>query len=321
MSLIDCYNKNTHRIHGSADTLGAVSGRFTHNSPNITQVPKSKGFRELFCVPDDKLLVDIDADALELVMLGHYLGEFDDYEFAKIVAHGSKAKGDDIHTINQKKLGLLKRDLAKTFIYATIYGAGALKIGDAVYSDDIKFTFDYNKEKELLLKLKQTDNGLINISKDTFKKFDNKLVNKYAYGKFLINEFALKTKGYTQLVNKLTNQINKDKSIVTLDGRKIYMGGNSSHKALNVLLQSSGAIFMKYYLVTVDKHLKETFKDDEYHYIANIHDAINLEINPDIQDKIKVILENSFLEASNQLGLTYQVKGTANFGKSQYETH
>ena len=50
----------------------------THNSPNITQAPKSKEFRELLCVPDNKVLIDVDATALELVTMGHYLGKFDD---------------------------------------------------------------------------------------------------------------------------------------------------------------------------------------------------------------------------------------------------
>lgn len=86
----------------------------THNSPNITQLPKTREFRELLTVPDDKVLIDVDAGALELVTLGHYLGKFDNYEFAKIVDSGDKSKGTDIHTINQKRVGLATRDLAKT---------------------------------------------------------------------------------------------------------------------------------------------------------------------------------------------------------------
>lgn len=86
----------------------------THNSPNITQLPKTREFRELLTVPDDKVLIDVDAGALELVTLGHYLGKFDNYEFAKIVDSGDKSNGTDIHTINQKRVGLATRDLAKT---------------------------------------------------------------------------------------------------------------------------------------------------------------------------------------------------------------
>ena len=63
-SLIKLYNPETHRLHGKVDTLGANTMRCTHSNPNITQISKDKEFRELMCVPEGKLLVDVDADAL-----------------------------------------------------------------------------------------------------------------------------------------------------------------------------------------------------------------------------------------------------------------
>lgn len=47
-------------------------------------------------------------------MLGHYLSPFDNHEFAKIVDEGKKENGTDIHTVNQHRVGLPTRDLAKT---------------------------------------------------------------------------------------------------------------------------------------------------------------------------------------------------------------
>ena len=57
-----------------------------------------------------------DADALELVMLGHYLGPYDDYFYAKTVDSGDKSASPptDIHSVNQRATGLATRDLAKT---------------------------------------------------------------------------------------------------------------------------------------------------------------------------------------------------------------
>ena len=46
-----------------------------------------------------------------------------------IVDQGSKADGTDIHTVNQEALSLPTRDLAKTWKYGWLYGAGALKLG------------------------------------------------------------------------------------------------------------------------------------------------------------------------------------------------
>lgn len=107
------------RFHGRCDSLGTNTGRMSHSKPNITQVPKGKDFRELMAVPDGKVLIDVDADALELVMLGHYLGPYDEYYYAKTVDSGDKKANPptDIHSVNQRATGLPTRDLAKTFIY------------------------------------------------------------------------------------------------------------------------------------------------------------------------------------------------------------
>lgn len=53
---------------------------------------------------------------VELNMLGYYLEKFGNSEYARSVAEGSKARGDDIHTQNQKAMGLATRDQAKTAI-------------------------------------------------------------------------------------------------------------------------------------------------------------------------------------------------------------
>lgn len=60
------------------------------------------------------MFIDVDADQLELVMLGHFLGPYDNYKYAQIVDSGDKDKGTDIHTMNQKAAGLPTRDAAKT---------------------------------------------------------------------------------------------------------------------------------------------------------------------------------------------------------------
>lgn len=125
------YCKPTHRIHGGVITNGAVTGRMTHRTPNMAQVPSCSApygeqCRELFIVPKGYKLVGIDAAALELCMLAHYMN---DPTFTTAVVSGKKEDGTDVHTVNMKAAGLPTRDLAKTFIYALLYGAGPGKIG------------------------------------------------------------------------------------------------------------------------------------------------------------------------------------------------
>lgn len=119
------------RIHGEVNTNGAVTGRMTHNKPNLAQVPSLKKefgreCRELFTVPSGKKLVGVDVSGLELRMLAHYLAHFDNGAYGEEVVNG------DIHTANQKAAGLPTRDSAKTFIYAFLYGAGSEKIGSII---------------------------------------------------------------------------------------------------------------------------------------------------------------------------------------------
>ena len=116
------------RVHGRVITNGAVTGRMTHISPNMAQVPNSGSeygaeCRELWTVDTGNKLVGIDASGLELRMLAHYM---QDARYTNEILNG------DIHTANQKAAGLESRNTAKTFIYAFLYGAGAAKSGSIV---------------------------------------------------------------------------------------------------------------------------------------------------------------------------------------------
>ena len=120
--------KDDGRVHGRVISNGAVTGRMTHQSPNMAQVPAGhspygKECRSCWTVPEGKKLVGFDASGLELRMLAHYM---DDKEFTNVLLT------EDIHTRNQVAAGLETRPQAKTFIYAFLYGAGDAKIGNIV---------------------------------------------------------------------------------------------------------------------------------------------------------------------------------------------
>lgn len=115
-------------IHGYVDTIGAVTGRCTHNSPNLAQVPAVGGFmgkecRELFRAREGYKLVGCDASGLELRCLAHYMN---DEDYTHELLNG------DIHTRNQQMAGLATRAEAKRFIYAFNYGGGDSLIGSIV---------------------------------------------------------------------------------------------------------------------------------------------------------------------------------------------
>ncbi len=116
------------RVHGFVVPNGTITGRMSHRSPNVAQVPSLASEYGLECracwtVKDGYKLLGVDASGLELRMLAHYM---DDEDYTNEVTTG------DIHTANQRAAGLESRDQSKTFIYAFIYGAGDAKIGSVV---------------------------------------------------------------------------------------------------------------------------------------------------------------------------------------------
>jgi len=116
------------RVHGRVTSNGAITGRMTHQTPNMAQVPAGysqygEECRQCWTVATGKKLVGFDASGLELRMLAHYM---DDEEFTNVLLT------EDVHTRNQMAAGLDTRPQAKTFIYAFLYGAGDAKIGSIV---------------------------------------------------------------------------------------------------------------------------------------------------------------------------------------------
>lgn len=104
--------RDTGRVHGRVISNGAVTGRMTHSSPNMAQIPSSSSeygreCRAVWVVDCGNKLVGIDASGLELRMLAHYMND---------AAYTAEILSGDIHTANMKAAGLTDRSQAKTFI-------------------------------------------------------------------------------------------------------------------------------------------------------------------------------------------------------------
>lgn len=118
------------RVRGKVIGCGAITGRMTHSSPNMAQIPSAskdpvygKRCRECWTVDAGNKLIGFDASGLELRMLAHHMK---DQGYIDTILNA------DIHIANMEAAGLSNRDQAKTFIYAFLYGAGADKLGSIV---------------------------------------------------------------------------------------------------------------------------------------------------------------------------------------------
>lgn len=272
------------RVHGRINTVGCVSFRCSHSMPNLAQVPAvgkpyGKECRSLFGVEDGNALVGVDASGLELRVLAHYLAQYDGGKYAHEVVNG------DIHTANQVAAGLPTRASAKTFIYALIYGAGDVRLGETVLSGEKNPT-----------KLRKA-------------------------GKKVRAQFLKKTPALRQLTEAVRGKATRYKKLKGLDGRVLHV--RSVHSSLNLLLQSAGAIICKKALVIMRHNLERAgyMMGKDWDMVLFIHDEAQIECRKEIAEDVARIAEKSFEQVGDQLGLRVATAGEAKIGKSWAETH
>lgn len=139
--------RDDQRIHGRINSIGAWTGRCSHKEPNtanisspfhgsaktaVEEVKKQYDvhLRACWTVPSGSWLVGTDADGIQLRVLADYLWRmFDEDQYAKAIMEGKKENETDIHNVNKNALDVPNgtRDMAKTFIYAWLLGAGVAK--------------------------------------------------------------------------------------------------------------------------------------------------------------------------------------------------
>lgn len=285
------YDKQTGCIHGRINPNGTVTGRATHSTPNVAQVPAvkvpyGKECRELFCVPKGWKQIGIDTSGLELRCLSHFLYPFDNGAYAHEVVNG------DVHTKNQHSAGLTTRDEAKTFIYAFLYGAGDAKIGSIVGGG-------------------QTE------------------------GKRLRNKFLANTPALSQLRERVENTLImpradwrepikwKRRFLYGLDKRRLYV--RSVHSALNLLLQSAGALICKRWIVELDKELQARGYvygwSGDYTFLTWVHDEVQIASHTIPAEEINEISTTVLKHVQKHYGFRVQLDTEMKVGENWAECH
>jgi DNA polymerase I-like protein with 3'-5' exonuclease and polymerase domains len=283
------------RIHGDVITNGAVTGRMTHNTPNLN-VPSIKedkqgnirygesggwGYecRDCFTHREGWTLVGCDASGLEARMLAHYVAIWDGGDFARMVLD---AGDGGIHSVNQKLANLETRSEAKTFYFKFVYGG-------------------------------RTD-----------PKLEKKL---YAACPALrdLKEWCIseaETKGMVRGLDNRPLPIRKRPlygSERTRDEKRARMWGVS----VNTLLQSAGAVVMKKALcIFYDKMVQEFGPHGErWGLCANVHDEQQWECEPSIAEQSGRLFVDSIRESGEHFRLNIRLDGEYKVGGSWALTH
>ena len=270
------------RVHGRVFSSGAATGRMTHISPNMAQVPATRKAhdgmtpvqklkaelggqcRACWTVEQGNKLVGIDASGLELRMLAHYMK---DKDYVSTILDG------DIHSANQAAAGLETRDQAKTFIYAFLYGAGDEKIGSIAGKG---------------------------------ARHGNKLKRD-----FLDNIPSLKA------LKELVEKIAGTGSLPSLDGRRIRI--RKAYSALNFLLQGGGAALMKKALLNGVESLRE--QNIPFKMVANVHDEFQVETPEAYAKAVGLHFRNAIRKAGEDFDLRCPMDGEFKIGDNWSETH
>lgn len=282
------YHTDDGCIHGSVNPCGAVTGRATHSNPNIAQVPRVGNPYGRECrelFRPPEGWWQVGVDASGLEL--RCLAHFMYPYDGGAYAH--EILNGDIHTANQKAAGLPERNQAKTFIYAFLYGAGDAKIGKIVHGD----------------------------AKD---------------GKRLKKKFLEQTPAIARLRQAVSNVLVEEhhgkiirwkrKYLKGLDGRPLYV--RSLHSALNLLLQSAGALVCKKWICLVEENLIKRGLDHgkDFRFMAWIHDEYQCACRTEEIAKIVVdVGQQSMREAQEFFKFRVQLDTEGKIGRNWGDCH
>ena len=283
------------RIHGNVNTNSCVSGRVSHSSPNVSQVPSvgapfGAECRALFYAPEGWDLVGADASGLELRALAAWLAYFDDGVYAGLVSDPTV----DIHSHNAALFGLYDpasgtipksaRDLSKRLTFGVLYGAGVKKAGSIICPEA--------KEDE-----------------------------QYRQGKVTIDTFYVNLPAIKKLKDLIDRRITQNGHLIGIDGRKLLI--RSRHSALNQLLQSTGAILMKkatcIFWDTVTK--AGLVPGDDFQPVGYFHDELQVLSLPQHSEFIAKSIVDGICQSGEYFELKCPFTGEYRIGKNWEQTH
>lgn len=258
-------------LHSDWRQFGTRTGRLAGRDPNLQNVPKSA--RRYIIPPKGKYIVGFDWSQIEYRMFGHYtkdptiFGTYRDNPFADF----HQATGD---------LLAVPRDLGKMLNFAFLYGMGKAKLLLALRQ---ALTLLPNRD-EIIAKLE----GIVGHKLKNLKQAADAVYNLYhlrfpsirTFGRSVGN--VAKTRGY----------------IKGLYGRRWLFSPKaavreSTHKAVNYLIQGSCGDLLRYKLIEAEKTIVPHFDAE---FVITVHDSLYYYVAekdvPEFYSLLKACLED-----------------------------
>jgi DNA polymerase I-like protein with 3'-5' exonuclease and polymerase domains len=134
------------------------------------------------------------------------------------------------------------------------------------------------------------------------------------HGKKLKQSFMSKTPAIRHLSEAVANKVQQTNKLIGLDGRGLPC--RSAHSALNLLLQSAGAVVMKQALVEFSEMATRPY---ELH--GNIHDEVQFSCDQADADALGSCFVEALAKAGKTLGFKCPLDGEYSVGTNWSETH
>lgn len=114
-------------------------------------------------------------------------------------------------------------------------------------------------------------------------------------------------------------QVAKRSSVQLVDGRLAPV--RSAHAALNTLLQGSGAVVSKYWMILANNRLRERFGYNVVKQLAYVHDELQFSCPANIAEEAGKIITDAAIEAGKRLSILMPINAEYKIGNNWSETH
>lgn len=136
-------------------------------------------------------------------------------------------------------------------------------------------------------------------------------------GKALKDKFFKANPAFATLLRQVKQALDKRGHLYGLDGRRLAV--RSEHAALNVLLQSAGALIAKKWVQLIDQKINEQNLDATI--IAWVHDEVQLSVKGDADHVGNHIARRCAEEAGKHFGFKIPIEAGFAVGRSWADTH
>ena len=318
-------------IHNRTNTGGTISGRCSHSSPNIAQVPSVKSapilidgendekiYNPKILGPDGEPLwycYDKAGELKKKVMLRGRLGNHGwDCRRLFYVPPGWKLIGTDLSGIELRCLanlaapydnGFLIKQILEGDIHTANQEAAGLETRDQAKTFIYALIYGAGDEKI----------GSIVEPLSSPEK-------QRQIGKRLKTQFFRKLPGLAAAVKQIQRECRKG-WIEGLDGRRLRV--RAKHAALNLRLQSDGAVVAKEWaLIAEDRFLAEGLThgwDGDFAFLAFVHDELQVAVRDHLVDFAMENMPDSALEAGENYKFRIPTEAESKVGINWAETH